>query len=455
MAMVIKNNLSAQNSLKNLNKNSRALSKSLKKISSGRRITGAMDDSSGFVIAERMVVQLRGLEQSTRNAQNGASLLKTADGAIGSTVDILKCMKERAINAANDSNTDEDRAIMQKEFDQYIDQIDDNALVTFNGQYLTTGTHNSQTRHMFNTLANNNLGDNSLSSTSTTPLTDWVTKSGENLGILSSDRITLSVTWQGTTYAGTYDVGSSSMGDIMTQWYTEMRAKGLDTGWSWRFNYDTYGLDGQWQPVAPPDGKRTDTVSAYLDASNPDAVPAGEEGLRYQLGGFTISVADSTGNIKSNVNRFLDDYREVIRAQNESKDNAFVFHLGTKANQAIKIGLTDMRAYALALKGEDGTNLSICTQVSANAAINVLDNALTKALDEQVKIGATLERLDHTINTLVVASENVQNAESTIRDADMAKEMLDFTKNNVLVQASQSMLAQANQNSSNVLSLLQ
>ena len=128
---------------------------------------------------------------------------------------------------------------------------------------------------------------------------------------------------------------------------------------------------------------------------------------------------------------------------------------GTRANQAIKIGLTDMRAQALGLQGKDGNTLNVSTQKNANAAINVLDNAIQKALDQQTTIGAIESRLEYTSTNLTTASENVTASESTIRDADMAKEMTEYTKNNVLLQAAQSMLAQANQNSSSVLSLLQ
>ena len=131
------------------------------------------------------------------------------------------------------------------------------------------------------------------------------------------------------------------------------------------------------------------------------------------------------------------------------------FQIGTRANQAIRVGMTDMRAQALGLQGSDGATLNIGTRDKANAAINVLDNAISKALDQQTTIGAVQSRLNYTSQNLTTASENVQASESTIRDADMAKAMTDYTKNNVLMQAAQAMLAQANQSSSGVLSLLQ
>ena len=151
----------------------------------------------------------------------------------------------------------------------------------------------------------------------------------------------------------------------------------------------------------------------------------------------------------------LDNFSETIRAENKSNDNAITLQVGTKANQSIRVGLTDMRAEALGLQSSTGTTLNVTTQKNANAAINVLDNAIQKALDQQTTIGSVESRLEYTSTNLTTSSQNVQASESTIRDADMAKEMTNYTKNNVLLQAAQSMLAQANQSSSSVLSLLQ
>ena len=136
MAMVVKNNMTAVNTLNILNKNSSALSKSLQKVSSGMKINSAADDASGYAISERMRVQIRSLDQANQNTQNGSSMMKVAEGAVSSTVEILKTLKEKAVNAANDSNTDSDRLTIQNELDQSIDQINDNANTTFNGKYL-------------------------------------------------------------------------------------------------------------------------------------------------------------------------------------------------------------------------------------------------------------------------------------------------------------------------------
>ena len=177
--------------------------------------------------------------------------------------------------------------------------------------------------------------------------------------------------------------------------------------------------------------------------------------------------------MRNEVNAVLDAFKETVRAQNPSPDNSITLQTGTRANQAVKVGFTDMRSAALGLQSQDGAGwgrgtlpagvdvvgagpkIQVTTREAANAAINVFDNALIKATDQAVAIGAVQTRLRYTSSNLTVASENVQASESTIRDADMAKEMTAYTKHNVLTQASQAMLAQANQNSGAVLSLLQ
>ncbi|MDD6562274.1 MAG: flagellin, partial [Veillonellaceae bacterium] len=197
--------------------------------------------------------------------------------------------------------------------------------------------------------------------------------------------------------------------------------------------------------------------AAVTTASGQNAITitANTAGIGGQISGLNISISDAQGNVKKSANAALDAFEETVRAQNKSEDNAISLQVGAKANQSIKVGLTDMRAEALGLQGADGTKLHISTQAKANAAINGLDNAIQKALDQQTTICSVESRLEYTSSNLTTASENVQASESTIRDADMAKEMTNYTKNNVLLQAAQSMLAQANQSSSNVLSLLQ
>ncbi len=607
MAMVVKNNMQALNTLNTLNSNTNALTNSLKKVSSGMKINGAADDASGYAISERMRVQIRSLDQAKANTQNGSSMMKTAEGAVSSTVEILKTLKEKCINAANDSNTDDDRKTIQKELNQSIDQIDDNANVTFNGKYLVDGSKNTVGKATYTVLTNENLADNT---TAQTKLTDLCARSGDSLRITDTDKVTVSYVQAGKTYTATFDVDAeTTLQDIFTKaeqidektqifadatnesvrmamggvdadtakanmltkdtdLYGAATAGKIDTTGTITYSegledagitdsskagvalklftdadyaqkiatynkgaaagdkidvialkdyFDVYNEgtpgdsevsdaittnagkiealkalveDENYEKAAAANAdikKLGDAYDAYKKAKDASdsahiavvssaiigqatsgaavttangvskgvSITANKEGIDGQIAGLSISITDKDGNVKKSANAALDSFGEAIRAQNKSDDNAISLQVGAKANQSIKVGLTDMRSEALGLKGADGTKLNIATQANANAAITVLDNALQKALDQQTTIGAVESRLEYTASNLTTASENVTASESTIRDADMAKEMTEYTKNNVLMQAAQSMLAQANQNSSNVLSLLQ
>ncbi len=792
MAMVVKNNMTAINTLNTLNKNSSALSKSLQKVSSGMKINSAADDASGYAISERMRVQIRSLDQANQNTQNGSSMMKVAEGAVSSTVEILKTLKEKAVNAANDSNTDSDRQTIQKELDQSIDQINDNANVTFNGKYLVDGSKNSLGKATYTALSNQNLSEDTKADTK---LTKLEARSGDSLEIHDTDKVTVSYVQGGKTYSTTFQVGDKTLQDVFAAaedidkdnkifatndnaavkaaggadgissasaeakaieylkgqlsngadadgtivaksntaanggtaggniadstggadlatngfadgngfaygagdlynnvvnadkelakaesamgeytaggannkgtagtlgaalekagiaWdgkaatldTSDMEAKlkaayevptnaglkeavaayredvadfdtaknnmtnsvkayedatkqlaaleaqntvntaqasadalrgaletamgaGIDSATKIAYDKVTaVAADGTLTSTTVAAADKTDTNAAdmktefskavdmiaanvlngtstaaqgktalknltskylggtdgqakivpdnafdsYIDAldsvktaktnvgtvaddlkaaqenvvskftapalmtgsnvgvnsadevvttasgQNAVTITANNAGIGGQISGLNISVSDAQGNVKKSANAALDAFEETVRAQNKSDDNAISLQVGAKANQSIKVGLTDMRAEALGLQGADGTKLNISNQAKANAAINVLDNAIQKALDQQTTIGSVESRLEYTSTNLTTASENVQASESTIRDADMANEMTNYTRNNVLLQAAQSMLAQANQSSSNVLSLLQ
>jgi len=432
MAMVVKNNMSAISTLNTLNKNSSALAKSLQKVSSGMKINSAADDASGYAISERMRVQIRGLDQANQNTQNGTSMMKVAEGAVSSTVDILKTLKEKVINAANDTNTDADRATIQKELDQSIDQINDNANVTYNGKYLVDGSKNAATKGTSTALTNESLSSGTKFSDAFTSLKD---RNGNSLNITSTDTVTMSWVKEGVTCTASVQA-SKTLKDLIGG---TNPAKDMET----RAEGSLIGKDMAGDKVTTADGGKALTILAK------------KTGVENQISGLTFSVTNTKGQVQKSANAVLDNFTESIRAQNKSSDNAISLQVGTKANQSIKVGLTDMRAEALGLQSSTGKTIQIGTQKQANAAINVLDNAVQKALDQQTTIGAVQSRLSYTSSNLTTASENVQSSESTIRDADMAKEMTEYTKNNVLLQAAQSMLAQANQSSSSVLSLLQ
>ena len=437
MALVVKNNMMAVNTLNTLNKNQSALSTSLKQVSSGMKINGAVDDASGYAISERMRVQIRSLDQDNQNTQNGNSMMKVAEGAVSSTVDILKTLKEKVINAANDTNTDDDRATIQKELNQSIDQINDNANITFNGKYLVDGTHNQKVTATTTTFTNQAM---STATEATSAMTALLDRTGRNLNIHSQDTITVSYVNQGKTETTSFKVSTQTFQEVIKR----LSGTGIVGGMATEVGATSViGTNVAGDTVYTASGECA--ISLY----------AAGTGVGKSVGGITFSITDTQGNINKSANAVLDAFTETVRAQDNSQDNSMNFQIGTRANQAIRVGMTDMRAQALGLQGSDGATLNISTRDKANAAINVLDNAISKALDQQTTIGAVQSRLNYTSQNLTTASENVQASESTIRDADMAKAMTNYTKNNVLMQAAQAMLAQANQSSSGVLSLLQ
>ncbi|WP_196592590.1 flagellin N-terminal helical domain-containing protein [Pectinatus sottacetonis] len=452
MSLVVKNNMSALNTLNIMGRNSKALSSSLEKVSSGMKINSAADNPAGYAISERMRTQIRSLDQDNTNAQNGQNMLKTAEGSVSSTVDILKTLKEKVLDAANDTNTTYDRQTMQDYLDQAVDQINDNANTTYNGQLLIDGSKDKQMDKDTAVVYSNS----SLSTTTdfSTALTALYNRNGQKLDIQSADKLSISFVSNGKTFTTSVTVSSLGSAAGLKDVFTLANSIAGVSGTANVGEFATGSVH-----TNSVIGTTAEGVTMYTaDGSSVLSIASSTAGLAGNIAGFTISITGTDGNIKKSVNSVLDAWDEQISAQDKSGDNAITMQIGTKSNQAIRVGLSDMRARALGLQGvsSDGRvqNLDITTRANANASINVLDNAVQKALKEQTKIGSVESRLDYTQDNLTTQSENVQASESTIRDSNMAKEMTEYTKNNVLMQASQAMLAQANQSSQNVLQLL-
>ena len=430
MSMIVKNNIEALRTVNLLDQNNNMLQKNLTKVATGMKINSAQDDAAPWAISERMRMRIRALEQSNQNAENDSALMKTAEGAVSNTIDILRVLKEKAINSANDSNTDEDRHTIQKEVDQFIDQIDDNALVQFNGKYLVDGSKNNAFVSSKTVLLNQSLATATGAASALTALKN---RAGDSLEILSTDYYTVSWVVNGETSTTSAQVGTTDL-DTILKFSGGSLVKGTSSA---TLGKDKYNVD-----LYTPD--KTNGIALVSSAA----------GVSSQISGFTISITDANGNVKKAANAALDQFKQYQRAENKTGDKALTFHIGPNANVAIKVGMHDMRAEALGLKGSNNEKLSVKTKEDANAAINAIENALTKALDQQINIGSILSRLDYTKSNIITARDNDQESESTIRDADMAKEMTNYTKANVLSQTAQAMLAQANQNSTAVLSLL-
>lgn len=435
--MFVSNYVSSLSILNVMNKHASAMAKHMSHIATGSRIASVAEDPSGWSIGMRMSVQIRGLDQANRNAQQYKSMLKVADGGVSSTVDILRTLKEKAIEAANDTCTDSDRQTIQKLFNQYADQIDDNALITYNGKYLINGSHNTASKLTNQAYTNSSL---STDTTTDTKLTDLLRRNGDSLNILADDTVNVSYVKDGKTYTTSYKVENTTVKDIFT------KANAIDTA---VFDVDNMsdtneiGVDETGRTVKTVDDKNALTIKAKT---------AGTDGA---VSGFTISITDKNGQVKKNANSSLDAFTEKIQPRNENSGDMLYAQVGTKSNQGIKLGLGDMTSLGLGLRSKDGDVLNVTTRDGANAAISVLDNALNRALDQQTTIGAVSSRMDYTIQNLTTQSENTTAAMSTLMDANLAKEMVEYTKENILLQAAQAMLAQNNKNAAWFLSLLQ
>ncbi|MCR5175241.1 MAG: flagellin [Anaerovibrio sp.] len=415
-----------------------AAAKSLNQVATGNKINSPKDDASGYAIGKRMSVEIGSLEQTLSNVQTGNSMLNVANGAMSSTLDILQTLKEKAIAAANDTAKDSDRAAIQQELNQYIDQINDNALVTYNGKYLLNGTNSTATEATNQAYTNRSLG---LDTTGATKLTDLTRRQGDNLNIDATDTVNISFVKDGKTYSTSFAAGEATLADI----FNKANEAGAGTV------FDTSSMDTATSLIGQDTtGKELHTV----DEKNAITVKTAESGKAGSIAGFTISITDSSGNEKKSVDSVLDDFTESIVGADKREDNSLVLHTGTHASQNMHVGLGDMSARALGLQGSDGSYLSVSTQEHANAAINVIDNAIERLLSQQTTVGAMQSRLSYTQSNITTQQENVTSAMTTIIGADMAKAITEYTSNNIQMQAAQAMLAQANSNSGWFLNLL-
>lgn len=434
--LVINNNISSLNILNTMNYNIGRMRKSMVRLSTGMKINGAADDPSGFFISEKMRVQIRCMEAANRNTQTNIALLKTAEGALQSTIDIIRSMKEKALNAANGTNTENELRAIQQELDQMIDQVTENSNITFNDKFLLDGSLGRRVENPTkNVLANDRLAADTTGNTLMTDLNDY---NGNQMNIVSGDKLTLSYVINGqTTTTSMAITDATTLNDVFA----------LAGGFmSFSAGTSFIGTDASGQSVYFADGRSVLTVTA---ASG---------GLAGAIAGLTIGVTDRVGKVKSDVNKLLDSFSEKISPKNRSVGNGLYFQTGTKPGEAVIVGIGDMSAAGLGLQGNDASgthNINVMTPENAKASISVIDQALSRALEQQTGLGATRMRLEHTYELTNRLIQYLKEAESNIRDADMAKETLLYTKYKILSQVSQAMLAQSNQQNHDILSLLQ
>ncbi|GAB6257384.1 flagellin N-terminal helical domain-containing protein [Peribacillus sp. N1] len=408
--MIINHNISALNTHRQLSSATNAQSKSMEKLASGMRINRAGDDAAGLAISEKMRGQIRGLDQASRNSQDAISLIQTAEGALNETTDILQRMRELATQASTDTNTTSDRGEIQKEMDSLTSEINRIGNTTeFNTQKLLNGSKDSDTK-----LSTASLTGSGAAGAVTTGGTLSLKIDGKDVDVTIGD--------------------GDAAADIVTAINTAANTALGTTGEEYA------SLDG--------DGAlKLDTLTAGAKGS----VEIVGASAGTALADLKISSSSSTGT---------------------DAGAGLQFQIGANENQSLTLEIDDMRASNLGLTGigdgftattnvSNGTDskgvesgLDVSNAKNASAAITVIQSAIDTVSAERSKLGANQNRLEHTINNLGTSSENLTAAESRVRDTDMAKTMMEQTKNSILAQASQAMLAQANSAPQGVLQLL-
>ena len=479
--MVVQHNLQAMNANRMLNITTGSQSKSAEKLSSGYRINRAADDAAGLSISEKMRKQIRGLDQASTNAEDGVSAVQTAEGALTEVHSMLQRMNELAVQASNGTNSKTDRDAIQSEIDQLTTEIDRVAETTkFNESYLLKGDADGNTKNVY--MKGHDAG---LKGT----LTDGATTATFKVaaGALDDGK---KVTIGGKEYT----IGTAK--DTVT---TEVK-KAATAGDQVTVNGKTYTYtttggaanneEGWVEGTATPaQGATLDIAKDKFEAADGDKITLklnGKEVVDYSAADFDadgVSKSDSSiisaakaislmeAELKSANNIGAVDsaatmgtkptYASATGAEftinkgyaTVSEKLNFNLHVGSDADMTnkINVNIETMNSSYLGIKG---LNVSDDTGVSATYAVDAIADALQKVSDQRSTLGAVQNRLEHTIANLDNVVENTTSAESRIRDVDMAEEMVEYSKNNILAQAGQSMLAQANQATQGVLSLL-
>lgn len=439
--MIINHNLGALNANRQMGINASNASKSMEKLSSGLRINKAGDDAAGLAISEKMRGQIRGLDQAAANSQSAISLLQTGEGALNETTSILQRMRELAVQGSNDTLNANDRGQIQKEMDQLVaetDRIGNNT--EFNTKKLLNGAANvSGTSSTTNAAITGGTGDTQIGA--------QVIITGSTLATAATATRAGAFTASVTTGAVAININGTSF-NFATGTTNIDAAKAInDAGVGVTATFTATDLILTTSAVGSAATLKSDAVAAGTIATNTgaDATATITGTPNYTAVGNTITI-QQPGAAKG-----LEITLKAAGAAtlDVAANGTLSFQIGANQGQLLNVGIADMRSAALGTAGVKVTDSS-----TATTAITTIQTAIDKVSSERSKLGAFSNRLEHTIANLGTASENMTSAESRIRDVDMAKEMSTFSKNNILSQAAQAMLAQANQQPQQVLQLL-
>ena len=415
--MRIQHNIMAMNAYRNYNNNTSALSKNLEKLSSGYKINRAGDDAAGLAISEKMRAQITGLEAASKNVKDGVSLVKTAEGALQEVHDMLNRMDYLATQSANGTYDNEvDRLNLQKEVNALrseIDRIADSA--NFNGKKLLDGSMDGTTTTTFSSAKGTDKAAIDL------------TISGDRQVDIAGAKKSLTFEFAAFTDKGT----TASKATINADGKVTI-ALAVD-----KTNGSKITAADIQKAIANTD------LTAINDKLSADEKASLEQALK------EVTVSGKEADIAKDDTEFATKTGTVDATKNGEK---LALQIGDTADSfnKMKVNVGDMHAKALGI-----ADLTIADQEGAAAAIDKIKTAINTVSSTRGDLGAVQNRLEHTQNNLSVMTENIQDAESTIRDTDVADEMMAYTKNNILIQSAQAMLAQANQVPQGVLQLLQ
>ena len=439
MGMVVQHNMTALNANRNLGVTCGILAKSTEKLSSGYKINRAGDNAAGLAISEKMRGQIRGLNRASDNAEDGISMIQTAEGALSETHSIIQRMRELAVQSASDTNTEDDRTQIQNEINQLTEEVDRIANTTeFNTKKLINGDRKGAVNQKEGTGKVEGTFANSLVSIDLTQPAENASNGETIADQLKLAKNTDVIRIEFLKDASDEDFNEDSDVKITSLFGSEEKIefdKGTGITLQGELFYrkeETQNDENKLYNLTKEDGQ--EVVIPINNGASDDAlklIKAGDV--------ITITLGEA-----------------VLTEPSETGKDAFRLQVGANASQEIKLGINSMRTQDLDIAKKDtGEALDVTTQAGASMAVEAYDMAIQKVSTERAKLGATQNRLEHTIANLDTSSENLQAAESSLRDTNMAEEMTVYSKSNILQQAGQSMLAQANQSTQGVLALLQ
>ncbi len=488
--MKINHNIQALNAYRNLANNHATTAKSLEKLSSGLRINRAADDAAGLAISEKMKSQIRGLDQAERNILDGISLIQTAEGGLSSIQEMAQRMRELAVQAANDTLTDTDRKSIQREIDQIKNGINDIANNTdVNGirpltqevvkpEEPSSGGSTTELDVVFLVDFSSSMGGNIAS------VKDGINGFVSNLNNSSYDAqvAIVNITNDPITYDD-FSNDSTVIASNLNQTANSLtlpheaiekaipsREIGQNLGYRPDAKKVFVLFTDVYDETSPPEfsegsamnAVEGDNISSAYDADDISTyvfsfqdysvVTSDYDEIVNSTGGkmYTDGISTSQEIQDKLQNDLINDIDSNIGGSNNTQQQGIIYlQVGANAGETFEVELTDARTTALGID-----DISVETREDASAAITKLDNALQQISSERSKYGAYQNALEHLHSNVTNVNLNISAAQSRIADADMAKEMTKFTKNNILNQSAQAMLAQANQMPQGILQLL-